>query len=69
MQCDLILVNGDSYSVGKKHQSYADFLGLALDLPVYNLSVAGSNNDRIVRSTIEKTIDLLNQGKNPLVII
>lgn len=69
LKLDSLLVNGDSYSVGKKHQSYADFLGLALDLPVHNLSVVGSNNDRIVRSTIEKTIDLLNQGKNPLVII
>lgn len=63
---DCVLVNGDSYSASNaKHKVYADFLQERLDVPVYNIAWSGSNNQRIIRSTLEN----LNHYKNPLVLI
>ena len=63
---DCILVNGDSYSAKNyKHKIYADFLQQQLDVPVYNCAQIGSNNQRIIRSTLEH----IHQYKNPLVLI
>jgi hypothetical protein len=63
---DCILINGDSYSAkNQKHKVYADFLQQQFDIPVYNYAWAGSNNQRIIRSTLEH----IHQHKNPLVLI
>ena len=65
---DGLIVNGDSYSAKYSETlTYANFLGNSLNIPVENIARVGSNNDRIVRSTI----DFLNSCKfsNPLVII
>lgn len=63
---DCVLVNGDSYSAKNyKHKVYADFLQQQLDVPVYNCAQIGSNNQRIIRSTLEH----IHQYKNPLVLI
>jgi hypothetical protein len=63
---DCILINGDSYSAkNHKHKVYADFLQQQLNIPVYNHAWPGSNNQRIIRSTLE----YIHQYKNPLVLI
>ena len=60
------MINGDSYSAKThKHKVYADFLQQQLDIPVYNHSWVGANNQRIIRSTLEH----VSQYKNPLVLI
>jgi hypothetical protein len=44
---DAIIVNGDSYSAGNRnHRVYSDYLKDELDIPVINISLAGSSNDR-----------------------
>ena len=63
---DCILINGDSYSAkNHKHKVYSDFLQQQFDVPVYNYAWPGSNNQRIIRSTLEH----VHQYKNPLVLI
>jgi len=63
---DCVLINGDSYSAkNDKHKVYADFLQQQLGVPVYNYAWPGSNNQRIIRSTLEN----IHQYKNPLVLI
>jgi hypothetical protein len=69
LKTDLILINGDSYSAPGQSKTYGDFLGESLGLPVCNLAMVGSNNDRIRRSTVEKIINLQTQGLTPLVIV
>jgi hypothetical protein len=60
------LINGDSYSAkNSNHKVYADFLQQQLGVPVYNHAWSGSNNQRIIRSTLEN----IHQYKNPLVLI
>jgi hypothetical protein len=66
---DCLLVNGDSYSAPTHGPVYANALGKELGVPVTNLARDGSSNDRILRSTIEKVIELKEENKNPLVII
>jgi len=63
---DCILINGDSYSTKlPDHQVYGDYLQERLGIPVYNIAYQGSNNQRIIRSTLEN----LYRYKNPLVLI
>ena len=69
MYYDCILVNGDSYSAPKESLVWADHLSTALNLPLVNLAVAGSNNKRILRSTIECLESDAMIGKRPLVVI
>jgi hypothetical protein len=65
-----LLVNGDSYTAAMQDKLvYADVLGEMLGVPVINIAQQGSNNDRILRSTIEKVIELTSQGQTPLVIV
>lgn len=66
---DCLLINGDSYSAATSFPVYADALGQELNLPVINIATPGSSNDRILRSSIEKILELKQQNKNPLVII
>lgn len=66
---DCILVNGDSYSARASHKVYADFLAEYTGIPVVNIAVTGSNNDRIRRSTIEKLLEIKQQYSKPLVIV
>ena len=66
---DCILVNGDSYSAKNSSLVYSDFLEKELQVPVYNIAAVGTNNQRIVRSTIETALELKQQDKNPLVLI
>lgn len=66
---DCIIVNGDSYSAKTHHKVYSDFVESDTNIPVINLAVAGSNNQRIARSTIEKLIEVKEKYKNPLVIV
>jgi hypothetical protein len=72
MKFDCILVNGDSYSAlpgNREGKVYADFLGEYFNVPSFNISARGSNNDRIVRSTIEHLEILIKKNYKPLVII
>jgi hypothetical protein len=62
-------VNGDSYSAPDNHKVWADYVAVDLGLPLTNLAVSGSNNKRIMRSTIEYIESDGMIGKNPLVII
>jgi len=67
---DAIIVNGDSYSAcSNEHRVYSDYLKDVFNVPVFNISVIGSSNDRITRSTIEQVIKTTKQFKNPLVIV
>jgi len=66
---DAILINGDSYSASDGDKVYGNFLGEMLNIPVKNIARAGSNNQRIVRSTIEEINNFKQQYKNPLVLI
>jgi len=66
---DVILVNGDSYSAPGNHKVYSNVLGEILNIPVKNIAWAGSNNQRIVRSTIEEIGNIKEHYKNPLVLI
>lgn len=67
---DCILINGDSYTAPAEQFSvYSEILGQKHNLPVVNIAVQGSNNDRILRSTLEKVLELKSQNKNPLVIV
>jgi len=65
---DVILVNGDSYSEGL-YNVYGYFLGKTLNVPVVNIAYRGSNNQRIIRSTIEELEKIKCQYENPLVLI
>ena len=63
---DCVLINGDSYSAKNINQNvYGDFLQEQLGIPVHNIAYPGSNNQRIIRSTLEN----LHHYKNPLVLI
>ena len=66
---DCVFVNGDSYSVpgGLITKVYGHWLAEYLNVPLINLSTEGSNNDRILRSSIEWLANT--EYKNPLVII
>jgi hypothetical protein len=67
---DCVLINGDSYSqLTSEHKVYSEFLSESLDIPIINIAKAGSNNKRIVRSTLEKLLELKQTFSNPLVII
>jgi len=66
---DCIFVNGDSYSDPISGKSYGDFLAEHFGVPVENFACRGSNNDRILRSTIEYISSIRQKYKNPLVII
>jgi len=66
---DCIIINGDSYSAPNKFKVYGDYLGEALGIPVKNFAIPGSNNDRILRSTIEYIQDIKQEYTKPLVII
>lgn len=66
---DKIIVNGDSYSALGQNGSYSTTLGEKLNLPVDNIAVAGSNNDRIARTTIEKVLLESRSTKRLLVIV
>jgi hypothetical protein len=65
---DCIFINGDSYSA-PKGKVYGDFLSEQLQIPVKNYAVAGSNNHRILRSSIEYLNQIKSEFQNPLVII
>lgn len=44
-------------------------LGRHMNLPVVDGSGAGASNDRIVRTTVQQVLDLVNQGHRPFVVI
>jgi hypothetical protein len=70
MNYDCILINGDSYSAPEKNTKvYGDFLSDHFGIPVNNFAVHGSNNDRILRSSIEYLHEVKSKYNNPLVII
>jgi len=67
---DCLIVNGDSYSAPDvKFPVYAEYLANHFDVPLFNIAVTGSPNDRILRSTVHTINKLKSQYKNPLVII
>lgn len=69
MKYDKIIVNGDSYSALGQSGSYSTTLGQKLNLPVDNIAVPGTNNDRIVRTTVEKVLTETNSNKRLLVVV
>jgi hypothetical protein len=66
---DCILINGDSYSATTKHKVYGNFLSEHFGVPVKNFARPGSNNQRILRSSIEYLQEVKSEYQNPLVII
>jgi hypothetical protein len=66
---DCVFVNGDSYSVpgGLITKVYGHWLAEHFNVPLVNLAVEGSNNDRILRSSIEWLSTT--KYKNPLVVV
>lgn len=69
VQYDEIIINGDSYSALNKDLTvYSQFLQDKLGINVSNIAWTGSNNDRIVRSTIERVL-LAKQSKKRLLVI
>lgn len=66
---DCIVINGDSYSAPSRTKVYGDFLSEQLGIPVKNFAIPGSNNQRIVRSSIEYLQEIKTTYKNPLVIV
>ena len=66
---DCVFVNGDSYSAtaGLINKVYGHWIAEHIKVPLVNLSLEGSNNDRILRSSIEWLAR--SEYKNPLVII
>lgn len=64
-----LLVNGDSYSESCDFPVYADHLASHWKTSVTNLSLAGSNNDRICRSTVEHIEKLDLSNTKPFVVI
>jgi hypothetical protein len=70
MKYDCILINGDSYSASMRNKKvYGDFLSEHLNIPVRNYAIPGSNNQRILRSSIEHLHKIKAEFQNPLVII
>jgi hypothetical protein len=65
---DCIFINGDSYSA-EKNNGYGNFLSQILNIPVINIAVLGTSNDRILRSSIEYIHELKQQYQNPLIIV
>ena len=66
---DLLLVNGDSYSAPFGNQEYGARLSAEMKLPLVNLAKAGSNNDRIFRSTIEAVNHFTAQQQKVFVVL
>jgi hypothetical protein len=69
MKYDCILINGDSYSAPNESKIYGDFLSEHFGIPVKNFARSGSNNQRILRSSIEYLQEVKSEYQNPLVII
>jgi hypothetical protein len=69
MKYDCILINGDSYSAPVSHKVYGDFLSEHFGIPVKNFAIAGSSNQRILRSSIEYLQEVKSEYQRPLVII
>ena len=70
MKYDCILINGDSYSASIPNKKvYGDFLSEHFGIPVKNFARSGSNNQRILRSSIEYIHEVKSEYQNPLVII
>ena len=69
MNYDCILINGDSYSAPTNYKVYGDFLSERFAIPVKNFAVPGSNNQRILRSSIEYLQEVKSEYQNPLIII
>jgi hypothetical protein len=67
---DCLLVNGDSYSASYQNfKVWPEYLASALNVELFNKSVMGSSNDRILRSSIEYTNQLLENNRRPLVVV
>ena len=66
---DCVVVNGDSYSDPTGGKVYGDFLAEYFDIPVENFACKGSNNDRILRSTIEYIQKIKQQYYSPLIVV
>lgn len=66
---DCLILGGDSYSAPLNFPVYSDLLAERLGIPLYNLAVPGSSNDRILRSTLEKFNEISNTHRKPMVII
>lgn len=73
MKYDCIYLNGCSYTYGSELNdislSYGNNLGRHYNLPVINNAKPGSSNHRILRTSFQDIDRLLEEGKNPLVLI
>lgn len=69
MTYNCLVVNGDSYSAPTEFPVWGDHLAKDLNLPLNNLAVVGSNNKRILRSTIEFLESDTMLGKKIFVVI
>jgi hypothetical protein len=66
---DCLVINGDSYSAPTEFPVWGDYLAKDLTLPLHNLAAVGSNNKRILRSTIEFLESDPMLGKKTFVVI
>jgi hypothetical protein len=77
---DCLYVNGCSWTYGSDlelehdnayriHNNWASHLGRKLGLEVFNGSAPGAGNDRILRTTTRDVLDLVEQGRHPLILV
>lgn len=69
MKYDYLLINGDSYSASCDFPVWADYLSRLMGVPLINLAISGSNNKRILRSTIEQLESDSMLGKKVMVVV
>jgi hypothetical protein len=77
---DCLYVNGCSWTYGsdlelerddlyRTTNNWAGRLGRSLELEVINGSAPGAGNDRILRTTTKDVLELVEQGRKPLIVI
>ena len=69
MNYDILYVNGDSYTQPDEKLTYPDYIAKKSMLDLKNSAVQGSNNNRIIRSSIIEIDKLIKQNKKLLIII
>jgi len=69
MDYDILYLNGDSYTQPEEKLTYPDYIAKKFNVSLKNSAVQGSNNNRIIRSSIIEIDKLIKQNKNPLIII
>jgi hypothetical protein len=69
MSYDCVVVNGCSYSAPADYRVYGNFIADHYNAELINLALDGSNNQRILRTTLETVARLRAENRRPLVLI